>query len=141
MMFNPFKRNKPETPQAPMTLAELADQYIGAKLQHSTSRNVRGHFSAVTRFSEHLKREPVLADLSEPTIRTFLNSRLAMGLKETSVATEQNRLYALWRFAFDHSYIDEAPGKKPIPCKGRRKRVTPPDPQDYGANYEALDFF
>jgi len=136
-MLNIFKRATSELPQ---TLEQLAYKYIDTKLRHSTSRSVRGYGYTVTRYATHLGREPVLADLCEPSISTFLKARLATGLKETSVATEQNRLYAMWRFAFDNRYVDEAPGKKPIPYRDTRKRVTPPQPLDFGPNYEALDF-
>lgn len=83
-----------------MQLAALLEKYAATQLVGGSAKTVSLYRQAVARFAETSGvSTPTTADLTDERLGRHVNSRLTDGIARATVAGEQRKLLALWRYA------------------------------------------
>ncbi|MEZ6117488.1 MAG: hypothetical protein R3C28_13075 [Pirellulaceae bacterium] len=95
----------PETPDG--SLRQLLELYRTAK--PDTAKTTIGIYrTSIKRFAEFLGREPMLADLTDDCVGSFLEDRAKTAAIAT-VVCNRRCIVVLWRFAFFNDLVDRHP--------------------------------
>lgn len=90
-----------------MWLTELADEY--AIVTSAAPKTRALHVLAITQFSRTLIRHAEVVDLTEHNLVRHATRRIHQGRAAATVAGEQFKLLALWRFACRQGYLQKWP--------------------------------
>lgn len=78
---------------------------------------------AVKQFSRALIRPAEVADFNEDRMAQYVAARQISGKSSATIAGEQRKLYALWRFACKCGYVQVWPTSHPVKVPGRIPRA------------------
>jgi integrase len=104
-----------------MRLLDLAAEY--ATLTRPTENTQRLHGIAVLNFSRTLLRPAEIADLTEDNLARHTTRRMQEGRAMATIAGEQCKLLALWRFACRQGYLTRWPTMAPVKVPDRVPRA------------------
>jgi integrase len=90
-----------------MRLADLLDEYAARKLLGPKTRKL--HRVGIGLFSRLLIRPAEVADFTDANLARYAAARLEKNKAASSIAGEQSKLLALWRFAAQQGYIAKWP--------------------------------
>ena len=97
-----------------MNCSDLLDRYVSIRLVGRAGQTRLLMNSAIVAFGRHLKRVPLVRDLTDATISEFASARLAGGSAIATVQQNQLKLLALWRFACEVGERREWPTIKAV---------------------------
>lgn len=95
-----------------ITLHDLAGER--ALLLTLASDTTRLYKHTVNRFAETIGRPATTEDFSDAAIAKYASIRLASNRARSTIAPEQAKLLALWRFAAQQGYVAKWPTIKPV---------------------------
>ena len=102
-------------PTSPLTLREFfAATYQPRKLATAAASTLLKYEWELRHFTRFLGREPLVADLTDATIGSFLASRLAQGVSPSTANKGYSVLTAMGRYAALRRLLDEPPELKPL---------------------------
>ncbi len=104
-----------------MRLLELLEEY---KLRTHPQPNTARLFElSIRQFSLTLLRHAEVADLTEERMAQHIVRRQLKGTAAATIAGEQRKLYALWRFACKQNYLSVWPTSHPVRVPNRIPRA------------------
>lgn len=104
-----------------MRLTELLDEY--ARLTLIGERTARLYRITIRHFSRTLLRHAEVDDFTEVNLARHAARRLQTGRAAATVAGDQCKLLALWRFAAKQGYIRQWPTMRPVKVPDRIPRA------------------
>lgn len=102
------------TPTLETPLTELVPVYMTARNPGGKPGTGRLYIQALGRFAETIGRESTVADLTDENLGMHAQKRLAAGRARDTVAGEQKKLLAQWRFYARRGYTKVWPECKTI---------------------------
>lgn len=104
-----------------MQLVELLEEYARRHLIGGRTRKL--HELVIRQFARVLLHKPTLEDLSDANLALYAQRRLERKKAAATVAGDQCKLIALWRFAAREGYVQKWPTIKPIRVPERIPRA------------------
>jgi integrase len=98
----------------------LDDQY--APLRGLAPKALLQYRLTIERYSEHLLREPTLADLTPISVQRFLAAR-KLQVSTATVVKDRTHLVALWGYAARERLVEKFPTLPPMKAPGRIPRA------------------
>lgn len=95
--------------EKPTTLRQMLTLYCSHRLRGHKSGNERQYWINIAHLQKFLGREPLLTDLDDELISTFLHWILETGRKPATANKARNHILALWRFAARKRYAETFP--------------------------------
>jgi len=97
-----------------MHLENALEKYLAVRNPGGKNDTKRLHLQAIRRFSETLGRTPSICDLTDENLGRHAQKRLSDGKARDTVAGEQAKLLAQWRFYSRRGLALNWPDSKPI---------------------------
>lgn len=91
------------------------EQYYPRKLRAKSWNGVRLHENTLNNFAKFLGREPLLGDLDDDLVSSFMGWMTSRGRSPATVNNNRNRLLALWSFAARKQLVKAWPDVEPEP--------------------------
>jgi integrase len=97
-----------------MQIAEIFQKYKAKQLRGGSANTARLYGNTLASFARFLRREPMLSDLTDETVESFLYNTVANGLSPYTANKHRSQINALWTFAHKTKLIDTYPLNKAL---------------------------